>query len=508
MTAKTMLVLAAMAALNLQAAEIPALVPMPRSVKAGEGTYRWKGACVDRTCATFVTDMNIVKEGYDLSVTTGGIKVVSSGDAGAFYAVQTLKQLATKEKDGFVFPCVEIKDSPIFSWRGSLLDDCRHFFGKETVKRLIDQMAMHKMNVLHWHLTDDQGWRLDIPSHPELVKYGATRPCSPAHGARAKNNDHSTIERNGETYGPFFYSEADIREIIDYASARFVAIVPEIELPGHAFCALAAHPELACKPENLAARTPRTCWGIEKDVLCVGNDDGIRLYEDILDYVCRVFPSKIIHIGGDECPTVRWKDCPKCQARARAVGLETTDRLQEWTTKHFAKFLAARGRRIIGWDEILLGDLPKSAIGMRWRMSSKGGAGHNLVTPAAAIARGYDMVMCPTAFCYVDYGQGLPDDPYDYIGGRITLEKAYAFDPMEGLEPGCRAHVLGGQCNNWSEFTWNRFDLEWKMWPRGCAIAEALWTAPQKRDFAAFEKRMEVHRRRLLAQHINCAPLR
>lgn len=451
-------------------------------------------------------DGTIAAEGYRLRVNPAeGVRIACSDAAGEFYARQTLKQLVGTNG----YPCVSIIDRPAYPWRGMLIDDCRHFFGKDVLKNVIDQMAQYKMNVLHWHLTEDQAWRIDIPGYPELVKYGAVRPASPKFGARLKKeaNGEYSAETNGQTYGPFYYTEADVREIVAYAAERHVKVVPEIELPGHVYAALAAYPEFACKPENLANRTPRSIWGIEKDVLCIGNDKAIKFMEDVVDYVCRLFPSDVVHIGGDECPQVRWKDCPKCQKRIRDEGLGDEKGLQPWITRHFVKFLEARGKRALGWDEYLLGEgIPKSAMGMSWRLG-KQGAGHAWLSPSDLAAKGHDVVMTPNNYCYLDYGQGLEDDPFQYIGGRITLEKCHSMDLCEGVPENLRSHIIGGQGNNWSEYTWNKFDLEWKMWPRGCALAEVFWSGNGKPPFDDFLRRMKVHRKRLIGQGVNCAPL-
>ena len=385
-----------------------ALVPQPAKLVETGGVT--KNAEI-----RYVTDSAVPAEGYRLKVAADGITVTSSDAAGRFYAGVTLAQL----KNGKAWPCVEIEDAPAYRWRGAHLDECRHFFGKETVKQMLDLMAQHKLN--------------------------AARSASVRHGQRAtKGSKEDAAKLNGVKYGPFFYTEADIREIVAYAAERHITVVPEIELPGHMFAALAAYPEFACVPANLAAREPRLVWGIEKDVLCLGNDKAIKFMEDVLDYVCRLFPGDVVHIGGDECPQVRWKDCPKCQARIKAEGLKDEHGLQPWITRHFVKFLEARGKRALGWDEYLLGDVPKSAIGMSWRTRPKSGAGHELVSGAQAAVRGHDVVMTPNKFCYLDYGQCLPNDPFQYIGGKLPLETCYSFDqahsgrPVQQLE---RVHV-------------------------------------------------------------------
>ncbi|MBP5511060.1 MAG: beta-N-acetylhexosaminidase [Kiritimatiellae bacterium] len=499
--------LAAVAVVLQGAAETPfALVPYPQHLKTQAGEFKTPKPAEEVWKAEH--DPRLVSEGYRLSITPEGVTCAYADKAGAFYAAQTLAQLRRGKAGAFTYPCVDITDSPKYGWRGVLIDDCRHFFGKEKVKRVMDLMARHKLNRLHWHLTDDQGWRLDIPGYPELAKRASVRAASAKHGTRphVRMEDYSAL-LNGETYGPFFYTEADIKEMIAYAAERHITIVPEIELPGHVYAALSAYPELACFPARLKGKGPLCAWGIEKDVLCVGNDKSIKFMEDVLDYVCRLFPGNVVHIGGDECPQVRWKECPKCQDRIKANGLKDEHDLQPWLTRHFLKFLAARGKRAIGWDEYLLGDVPKDAIGMSWRAGG-GGAGHKFLTPLECVKRGHDLVMTPRTHCYIDYGQGLADDPFQYIGGRVTLEKCYSFDPCEGIPPELSGHIFGGQGNNWSEYTWNEYDLDWKMWPRTCALAEALWTASPQRDFQEFLKRMETHRKRLVAAGVNCAPLR
>ena len=474
---------------------LAALVLVPQPAKLVE-----TGGVSTNGSIRYVTDASIPSEGYRLKVAPDGITVTSSTDAGKYYAGVTLGQI----KQGNGWPCVEIEDAPAYSWRGILMDECRHFFGKETVKRQLDLMAQHKLNRFHWHLTEDQGWRLEIPGYPELVKYGAVRPQSVRHGVKATTVEPEKL--NGVKYGPYYYTAADIREIVAYAAERHITIVPEIELPGHVFAALAAYPELACRPENLSARHPRVVWGIEKDVLCIGNDKAIKFMEDVLDYVCRLFPGDVVHIGGDECPQVRWKDCPKCQARIKAEGLKDEHDLQPWITRHFVRFLEARGKRALGWDEYLLGDVPKSAIGMSWR-ERRSGAGHEHISGARAAAAGHDVVMTPCSYCYLDYGQGLKDDPFLYIGGRVTLERCYSFNPCANVPAESRAHILGGQGNCWTEYTWNEYDFEWKTWPRLCALAEVFWLGDAKPGFADFKTRISAHRARLVAQGVNCAPV-
>ena len=491
---------------SLALADAPQIIPAPRKLALGEGEFVCKGDAAAQV--KFETDAAIPVEGYRLSVAKDGIKVVSSDEAGRFYALETLKQLAVKDgKDGVKVPCVEIEDSPRYSWRGFHLDECRHFFGKETVKSILDLMARYKLNRFHWHLTEDQGWRVDVPGYPDLVKYGAVRSASPRHGEKAyTGTKEDAAKLNGVKYGPYYYTEADLREIVAYAAERHIQVVPEIELPGHVYAALAAYPQFACYPENLAAREPRLVWGIEKDVLCLGNDEAIKFMENVVDWVCKVFPGDVVHIGGDECPQVRWQSCPKCQERIKNEGLGDHHGLQPWITRHFVKFLADRGKRTLGWDEYLLGDIPKSAMGMSWR-ESRSGAGHELVSGAAAATRGHDVVMTPCSYCYLDYGQGLKEDPFLYIGGKVTLERCYSFDPCAGVPDDAKAHILGGQGNNWTEYTWNEYDLDWKAWPRMLALSEVFWLGEAKPGFDDFKKRAAAHRRDLIRLGVNCAPI-
>ena len=292
-----------------------ALVPAPR-----EQVWREGSCAVAEKEARFTRDASLPPEGYRIDIAPGGVTVASADDAGAFYARKTLKQLAYCGTPGTPRPTIQygtVTDSPAFRWRGFMLDEGRHFFGKETVKSLLDLMADHKLNVFHWHLTEDQGWRIDIPRFPELVKYGSVRPESPVHGIRGIPGEY---RGNGQQYGPYFYTAADIREILAYAKERFITVVPEIEVPGHIRALLAAHPEFACR--DGLPRVPRTMNDIEKDVLCAGNDAAIRFMEQVYDAVCELFPGTYIHIGGDECPKNRWKECAKCQARIKALGLK------------------------------------------------------------------------------------------------------------------------------------------------------------------------------------------
>lgn len=406
---------------------LPALVPAPRVMALSEGT------CPGGMKPKVERDAALPAEGYELIVAADGVTIRAPDAAGEFYAWTTLEQLAEIDGEKTFYPCCAIKDFPRYRWRGVHIDESRHFFGKTRLKRVMDLMARHKLNRLHWHLTDDQGWRLDIPGYPELARVASVRAASGRHGMRPhiRNADNSPF-LDGEQYGPFFYNESDVREIVRYAAERHIEIVPEIELPGHVYAALAAYPRFACFPERLEGKGPLCVWGIAKDVLCAGNDEAVKFMEDVLDYVCRVFPGGVVHIGGDECPVANWRACPKCQARMKAENLSSERELQAWITRRMLDFLAKHGRRGAGWDEYLVGDVPADAIGMFWRTEDgKGKSG--FIPPAECVRRGHDLVMTTKWFCYFDYAQGLEDDPFQYFGRRLTLEKVYSFDPCDGI---------------------------------------------------------------------------
>lgn len=507
-------VLLCLAAVFVGWAETPlALVPMPREVKRGNGVFTARAGTPLAELVRHQVKSSLPPEGYELEVDGDGIRSFSADEAGRFYALKTLEQLVEKVGGQQVLPFVAIRDFPAYRWRGLMMDEARRFLGKETVLREIELASRHKLNVFHWHLVDDQGWRLEIKCHPELVEYGAKRSRSVAYGSMASwpPPDHKLhYEFNTEPNGPFYYTHEDVQEILAYAKARHVTVVPEIELPGHVRALLAARPDLGCRGSELERR-PRELWSIEDDVLCVGNDDALRYMKDILDEVCGLFPeAQVIHIGGDECPKKRWKACPKCQARKAALRLADERGLQAWFTSQIAAHLAAKGRRALGWDEVLHGDVPKNVIGMSWRTSARGGAGGDWVSPAEALARGFEMVMAPNRQCYFSRPQGLSDDPYVYYSHSNpedpTLRTAFDFDPAANIDQKLRKGILGAEACVWGESVWTRFDFEWKTWPRACALAEALWTAAEDRDYYAFLRRLEEHRSRLVADHVNCAP--
>ncbi|MBO7237469.1 MAG: beta-N-acetylhexosaminidase [Kiritimatiellae bacterium] len=464
------------------------LIPMPKALDLHDGTVA-TGAVkiVERK------DSTIASEGYRIKIDEKGVAISASDAAGAFYARVTLDQLV---KDGHL-PCCEIEDAPKFRWRGVMLDEGRHFFGKEAVKNLLDNMAKYKLNVFHWHLTEDQGWRIDIPQFPDLVRYGSLRPESASRLCRGGPDDY---RGNGQKYGPYFYTKGDIKEILDYARARHITVVPEVEIPGHVRALLAAYPQFACR-ENLP-RVPRLMNGVEYDVLCAGNDEAIRFMEKVYDELCDLFPGSYIHIGGDECPKERWKECPKCQSRIKKLGLKDEDELQAWVTRHFTDYLAKKGRRTIGWDEVLAGNPGKDTIVQNWRRSKYG-------TDAAQ--RGHDVIISPVWITYFSVPQGVEDDPFTYLSPKMrsSLSNVYAFDPLAQMPTDeTKSRVLGAECCLWTECIWNEYDLAWKTWPRALAFAEAVWTQSESpRNYAEFLKRAAVHRKKLIKSKVNCAPL-
>ncbi|MCQ2389958.1 MAG: beta-N-acetylhexosaminidase [Kiritimatiellae bacterium] len=447
------------------------LIPYPQSVIEGTG-------CVGDVAPVYERDASLGAEAYRLRVADGRIVVTSATEAGAFYARQTLKQL--RRKDG-TYPSVEIADAPAFSWRGVLLDESRHFWGKEVVKRVLDRMAAFKLNVLHWHLTDSHGWRLQIDRYPELTDRGARRPI-PDWDWNMRDADGAVGE-----YGPYFYTKDEVREILAYAKARHIRIIPEIEIPGHSREVILCHPSFTCLDWGTFVDMVRTCKQVDQAAaLCVGNDEVMTFFEHVFDEVCELFPDEYVHIGGDECPRGNWKTCPKCQKRMKDEGLKNEDELQSWVTRRFSAYLAKKGRRIVGWDEILSGGLPEGATVMSWR-GAEGGI--------AAANQGHCAVVCPHRMCYLDYPTGEKDDTCPYprfcAKTRLPLEKVYSFDPLAGIPEAQHKFVLGSQTLNWGESTWTERDLNYKMWPRTCANAEVVWTGAKKRTYDDFRARLD-----------------
>ncbi len=426
-------------------------------------------------------DTSLGEEAYRLEVSRKGIDITASSSHGVFYAFQTLRQLFPVEllksgnAESVEVPAVSIEDEPTLPYRGVLFDVCRHFFTVDQVKEVIDIAAMHKMNRLHWHLTDDQGWRIEIKKYPKLTEIGSVREDSQKVGSPSYAR-----EMEGKPYGPYFYTQDEIRDIVKYAADRFVTVVPEIEMPGHAVAALTAYPELGCTGEQYRVRT---IWGISKEVACPGKESTFRFWEDVLAEVIDLFPSEYIHIGGDECPRVAWEKCPACQARIKAEGLQNEDELQSYFNHRIEKFLHEHGRRMIGWDEILKGGVSPTATIMSWR-GSKGGI--------AAAKAGNTVIMTPNTHCYLDYRQGRDveqEPPFgDYNPKHriyLPLDKVYELDPYDQLTPDERKYVIGVQGNLWTEHVATPEVAEYMLLPRIVAIAEVGWNYYGK-DFDRF----------------------
>ena len=481
---------AALRGLKLDASvpdEMPALIPVPAELKRTAGALTVPVREVTERIVAFSDDASLPSEGYILSVTPSGVSAHSSSAAGRFYAVQTLRQLARANADDtLTFPCVEIRDFPRFGWRGVMLDESRHFFGKAAVKRILEQMARYKLNVFHWHLTDNQGWRLPVLKRPDLAPACSTRGCSGNH------MDVWDVYEDRD-YGPWYYTEKDIREIVRFAAERQIRIVPEVDVPGHSGAVLGTHPELGC-------------GGKGGNVYCIGNPETLRFLDDVFDSVVELFPGETVHIGCDEVGKDGWKSCAACQAFMKEKGIGDENGLQAWVAAYVAERLAKKGRRIAGWDELAFeGTIPDGGVILEWRDGKHGGA--------EAVKRGHPCVLTPWSYSYFIGRQELEEDPFHYggpqwYGPALSLEKAYGYDPLDRIPESGRALVLGGQSCSWTETTATEPELQWKMWPRTLATAEIYWSPAAMRDYADFRRRAAVHRRRLIADHVNCAPVR
>jgi hexosaminidase len=422
-------------------------------------------------------------EGYHLSVTKDSIKIEALAPAGLFYGVQSLYQLLPPQIEkaepgsgtSWTVPCVRIEDKPRFTWRGVHLDVGRHFFPKDSVKKYIDYLAMYKMNTFHWHLTEDQGWRVEIKKYPRLTEVGAWR--------RETTDDKTP-------YGGF-YTQDEIREVVDYAKKHFITIVPEIEMPGHSLAALAAYPELSCSGGPFRVGTE---WGIFYDVYCAGKEKTFEFLQDVLTEVIDLFPSEFVHIGGDEVPKLRWHNCVNCQARIKAEGLANENELQSYFIKRIERFLSAKGKRLVGWDEILEGGIAPNATVMSWR---------GIVGGIEAAKSGHDVVMTPTDFCYFDYYQAKFDEP-KAIGGYLPLEKVYSYEPVPPeLTPQEAKHILGAQANMWTEYMDDFSQVEYMLLPRMAALSEVVWSKKELRNYQDFSRRLIPHYERLAAKEVN-----
>lgn len=418
-------------------------------------------------------------EGYKLTVTSSRADIEGATEAGVFYGIQTLRKSIPAEAKGMEveLPAVTIADAPRFAYRGMMMDVGRHFFTLDSVKQFIDILALHNMNTLHWHLTDDQGWRIEIKKYPELTKIGSQRKQTVI--------GHNSGEYDGMPYGGF-YTQDEVRDVIDYAAKRFITIIPEIDLPGHQQAALATYPELGCTggPYEVWQQ-----WGISDDVICAGNEKSMQFLEDVLGEIIDLFPSEYIHVGGDECPKIRWEKCPKCQARIRQEGIKGDKKhskeayLQSYVISRMEKFVESKGRHIIGWDEILEGGLAPNATVMSWR-GIEGGR--------EAALQGHDAIMTPSSHLYFDYYQStdVENEPMA-IGGYNPLDKVYNYEPVpDGLTAEQQKHIIGTQANIWTEYIPSFSQFEYMAMPRMGALSEIQWTAPEKKNYADFLNRL------------------
>lgn len=445
---------------------------------------------------SFIQDDTISNdEGYQLTITPKQIEIRAKTDQGAFYAVQSLRQLLPVDLENGTFymenitiPCVAITDSPQFKHRGMHLDVGRHFFSVDFIKKYIDALAMLKMNTFHWHLTEDQGWRIEIKKYPKLQEVAAFREQTLI---GSYNADPQQFD--GKRYGGF-YTQEEIKDVVAYAQNRHVTIIPEIEMPGHAQAAISAYPELGCTGEQIKVAET---WGVFDHIFC-SKDETFEFLENVLDEVLELFPSKYIHIGGDEAPKTHWENCPNCQQRIKEEGLKDEHELQNYFITRIEKYLNGKGRQIIGWDEILEGGLAPNATVMSWRGTQ--GA-------IEAAKQHHNVIMTPTSHCYFDYKQSdNEDEPLANSGGFLPLEKVYSFNPIpEELTEEESQYVLGAQGNVWTEYIPNEKQVEYMVFPRILAMSEVLWTPTNNKNYADFIARVEHFHQRLDALEINYA---
>ena len=486
-----------------RAADSPAIVPMPQHIAyaTGEGAVLSAGSRIAvpggakalrsvaelfvrdicrehglRLKVSGISESGIVlgidpalrAEAYSLDIGQGRVAVTGGSPSGLFYGLQSLRQLISQY--GMRLPAVHVEDEPCFAYRGAMLDCCRHFFTVDEIKTFIDILALHKLNRFHWHLTDDQGWRIEIRHYPELTKVGSRR----AETVLGRNtNIYDGIPSGG------YYTQRQIRDVVAYAAERFITVIPEIEMPGHASAALAAYPWLGCAGEGYMVRTR---WGVFPEVYCAGKDSTFEFMENVLAEVCELFPSEYIHIGGDEADKASWATCPRCRTRMRQEGLEDVDGLQSYLVHRVEVFLNGKGRRLLGWDEILQGGLAPDATVMSWR-GSEGGI--------AAARAGHQAVMTPNSYCYLDYCQDDPTREPAAAAAFVTLEKAYSLDPApDSLGVDVVPMILGVQGNLWCEHVPTGEHAEHMIWPRLMAIAEVGWSLPERKDYDDFHARV------------------
>ncbi|AXY72966.1 beta-N-acetylhexosaminidase [Paraflavitalea soli] len=409
---------------------------------------------------------------YVMQVKKDQVYIAGDNEAGTFYGVQSLLQLLPVEKVAALkVPFVNIKDYPRFQYRGLMLDVGRHFFPVSFVKRYLDYIAMHKMNYFHWHLTEDQGWRIEIKKYPRLTEVGGYRNGTIIGRYPGKGNDNTR-------YGGF-YTQEEVKEIVAYAAKRYITVIPEIEMPGHASAALTAFPNLGCTGGPYKVQET---WGVFNDVFCAGNDSVFNFLQDVLDEVIPLFPAQYVHVGGDECPKESWKHCPKCQRRIKDLGLKDEHELQSYFIQRMEKYINGKGKTLIGWDEILEGGLAPKAVVMSWR-GEKGGI--------EAAQQNHDVIMTPGSHVYLDHSQTKNEDSVT-IGGYTTVQKVYSYEPIpKELNEEQAKHVLGAQGNVWTEYMKYPSKVEYMIFPRASALSEVLWSPKAQRNWPDFEKRLQ-----------------
>jgi hexosaminidase len=430
---------------------------------------------VGGTERSFRIDSTMEEEAYTLEISESGIAISAGGGKGVFYALTSLYQMMAASDEG-TLPAVRIEDTPRFEWRGMHLDVARHFFSVEEVKRYIDYLALYKMNTFHWHLTEDQGWRIEIKQYPKLTEIGAWRKGTMVGHYRDQTWD--SVRYGG------FYTQEDIKEVVAYAQKRFITVVPEIEMPGHSLAALAAYPELACTDGPFEVGTS---WGVYEDVYCP-KEETFAFLENVLLEVMELFPSEYIHIGGDEVPKKRWKECAYCQELMAREGLANEEELQSWFIQRIERFLNSHGRQIIGWDEILEGGLAPNAAVMSWR-GTQGGI--------EAAKEQHKVVMSPGSPCYFDHYQVQPTDQEPIaIGGFNPLDRVYAYEPVPAeLGPEEAEYIMGAQGNVWTEYMKTFEHVEYMALPRMAALAEVLWTPSAQKEYTGFLERLRSNTR-------------
>lgn len=439
------------------------------------------GKSKNGTAIVLTIDKTIANaEGYKLDADAKQIRIAGASAAGVFYGIQTLRKslpLVNGKASKVSIPAVHIADAPRFAYRGTHLDVSRHFVTADSVRQFIDMLALHNINRFHWHLTDDQGWRIEIKKYPLLTQIGSKRAQTVI--------GHNSGKYDGKPYSGF-YTQKQIRDIVKYAADRYITIVPEIDLPGHMQAALAAYPDMGCTggPYEVWQK-----WGVSDNVLCAGNDKTLTFIDNVLKEITQLFPSKYIHVGGDECPKTQWQKCPKCQARIKALNLEAKDghsaeeRLQSYIITHASNYLKSLGRNTIGWDEILEGGLAEGATVMSWRGESGG---------IAAAKQHHDVVMTPNSYLYFDYYQSLDKDNEPLaIGGYLPLETVYSYEPMpKELTADEARHIIGVQANIWTEYMPTFKQMQYMALPRMAALSEVQWSQPALKDYTSFTNRL------------------